>query len=370
TVPPVTEIIHGIGSYTTEWYKETQRIAFSATDWTSVSATFYRIDNGTWIKYAGQGYIPIGTEGEHTVECYSVDYWQNQEIPVSETFFIDKTEPTLDVIITGGEQKNGWYTSPVTIEFTGEDGLSGLYKIMYSIDYGAWQTYTNPITIGEGNHYLCAFAVDNAGNANEECIKQVKVDLDIPETQCLFFGQGSNNRFYKNVEIRVLGSDEGSGVKDTFYKLDNEGYKTYYQPITIDTLGEHTIEYYSVDYIGNQEQIKTTTFTISNLNFDLEITEPTNGLYIFGMRLLPIQKTILIGTAEIHVTIAPFTQEPANIDHVDFLLDGNIQKTITEYPYTWDIDQKMTGKHTIDVIAYTDNNETLTDQITATLLIF
>ncbi|MCJ7570613.1 MAG: hypothetical protein MUO82_01880, partial [Candidatus Thermoplasmatota archaeon] len=151
--------------------------------------------------------------------------------------------------------------------------------------------------------------------------------------------------------------------------LDNEGYKTYYQPIILDILGEHTIEYYSVDYMGNQEQIKTTTFTISNVNFDLKITSPTNGLYLFGFRLLPIQKTILIGTAEIDVTITAFTPEPANIDHVDFLLDGNIQKTITEDPYIWSIDQKMTGKHTIDVIAYTVNNEIVSDQITATLLL-
>ena len=81
------------------------------------------------------------------------------------------------------------------------------------------------------NIIFVLIAVDNAGNANEECIKQVKVDLGIPETLCIFIGQGSNNRFYKNVEIRVLGSDKGSGVKDTFYKLDNEGFKTYYQPI-------------------------------------------------------------------------------------------------------------------------------------------
>jgi len=372
TIPPETEILHRGYFELEEWYSDTQRIYFLSTDWTSVSDTFYRIDNGTWNKYEPEKleFILVGSEGEHIIECYSVDYWQNQETIVSETFFIDKTEPTLDVTITGGEQINAWYTVPVTVELTGEDELSGLYKIMYSLDYGAWQDYKNPITIGEGNHYICAFAVDNAGNANGQCIKQIKVDLDIPETTCFFYGQGTDNRYYKNVEIRVVGSDKGSGVKGTYYNLDNEGYKTYYQPIFIDTLGEHTIEYYSIDNIGNQEQTKTIDFKISNVNFDLEITSPTNGLYFFGIRLLPIQKTILIGTAEIDVEITPFTQETANIDHVDFLLDGDIQKTITEYPYTWVIDQKMTGKHTIETIAYTNINETISDEITAILLLF
>jgi len=371
TIPPETEILHRGYFELEEWYSDTQRIYFLSTDWTSVSDTFYRIDNGTWNKYEPEKleFILVGSEGEHIIECYSVDYWQNQETIVSETFFIDKTEPTLDVTITGGEQINGWYTVPVTVELVAGDDYSGVKEINYKIDGNFWYKYTNSFTVGEGKHFICAFAVDNAGNANEECIREIKVDLDIPETTCFIYGQGTNNRYYKNVEITFGYVDKGSGVKGTYYNLDNEGYKTYYQPIFIDTLGEHTIEYYSIDNIGNQEQTKTIDFKISNVNFDLEITSPTNGLYFFGIRLLPIQKTILIGTAEIDVEITPFTQETANIDHVDFLLDGDIQKTITEYPYTWVIDQKMTGKHTIETIAYTNINETISDEITAILLI-
>ncbi len=371
TVPPVTEIVHGIGADSQEWYKETQRISFSATDWTSVSETYYRIDGGSWIKYSldKKQNVPIGTEGEHTVEAYSVDYWGNQETPISETFYIDKTEPTLDVVITGGDQKDGWYNSPVTVSFSGEDALSGLYKIMYELDYGAWIDYKNPITINQGKHYICAFAVDNAGNANDECVRPINIDLGDPVTICQFFGLGSNNRFYKNVEIRVLGADEGSGVKGTYYKIDNEAYQTFYQPIIFDELGDHTIEYYSVDNIGNEEPHKTVSFSISNVNFDMKITNPVNGLYLFGMRLLPIQKTILIGTGQVDVSIAPFTQEPANIDHVEFLLDDVVQKTVSEWPYTWTIEGKITGTHKLGIIAYTDTYETISEEITATLLI-
>ena len=372
TIPPVTTIIHGIGADTSEWYRETQRISLSATDWTSVSSTYYRIDGGSWIKYTlGQEEkIPISTEGEHTVEAYSVDYWGNQETPVSETFAIDKTNPALSVKITGGTQNNGWYNSPVTVELSADDAMSGLYKIMYRLDYTAWVDYTNPITIGEGKHYLCAFAVDNAGNANTECTNQINVDLGNPETICKFIGQGTDNRFYKQVEIRVLGTDDGAGVKNTYYKLDNGALQTYYQPIIIDTLGDHTIEYYSVDNIDNQEPAKTASFKISNLNFDMAITSPINGLYLFGIRLLPLQKTILIGTGEIYVTIESFTQEPANIDHVEFLLDGVLEETVTSWPYSWTIEGKITGVHTIEVVAYTSDYDTVSDEITATLLIF
>jgi hypothetical protein len=102
-----------------------------------------------------------------------------------------------------------------------------------------------------------------------------------------------------------------------------------------------------------------------------------NGLYIFGMRLLPIRSTILIGSAEFEVSIESFTQESANVDHVDFLLDGEVVKTFTDGgggpygggPYVWSVDQQVMGRYIIQVKAYTSDGEIVTDQITATLLI-
>ncbi len=372
-VPPVTEINHGIGSYNSEWYSETQRISFIATDWTEVIDTFYRIDGGEWKRYVpeDQEFIPVGAEGEHTIEAYSVDYYGNEETPVSETFSIDKSSPTLDVTVSGADQQNGWYTSSVKVELSGNDDLSGLNKIMYQIDFGTWQDYNSPINIGEGSHYVNTIAVDKAGNIMQKT-EQIKVDLSAPKSTCILDGQGSDNKFYKNVEIRLAASDIGSGVKETYYKLDDapQGFNIYNQPLTIDTLGEHTIEYYSEDNIGSIEQPKTKTFTISNVNFDLTISEPENALYIFGIKLLPIKQPILIGTGVITTTIQPYTQEPANIKEIDFLLDGTKQTTITESPYTWKIDQQIIGKHTIQITAHTTNDETITDQMTATFLIF
>jgi hypothetical protein len=126
-----------------------------------------------------------------------------------------------------------------------------------------------------------------------------------------------------------------------------------------------------VDYIGNQESVKSSVFTLSNVNFDLEIISPMNGLYIFGVKILPIRSTILIGSAEFEVSIESFTQESANVDHVDFLLDGEVVKTFTEGggPFVWSVDQQVMGRYIIQVKAYTSDGEIVTDQITATLLI-
>jgi len=372
-VPPETEIHHGIGAFNSDWYSETQRVFFSATDWTSVVDTYYRIDDGTWTKYIPQEqtYIPIAGDGQHTVEAYSIDYWGNEETPVVDTFSIDQTDPTVDVTISGAEQENGWYTDDVTVSISADDDLSGISKIMYQVDFGPWQEYNSPVTITEGSHYINALAVDNAGNSVEQT-EQIKVDMSPPKTTCILNGQGNDNRFYQSVEIRIVGSDTGSGIKESLYQIDNQpaGFNVYYQPMIIDELGTHTIEYYSIDNIGNIGETKTETFTISNVNFDLHITEPENALYIFGIKLIPTSQPILIGKGTVTVNAEPFTTDPANIQQIEIQLDGETQITTTQSIYTWRIDQSLMGKHTITIKATTNNEETITKEITGTFLLF
>jgi C1A family cysteine protease len=183
-VPPETTIRHGFESKTSTWYDETQRISFAATDWTKVINTYYRIDGGDWERYIASEhqYIPVSTEGEHTVEVYSVDYWNNEETPVTETFFIDKTDPSVDMSLSG-TQEDGWYINKVTVTLSGEDALSGIYKLFYKYKTSDWVEYNSPFTIDDrtGTVNLHFMAVDNAGNQDVD-EAQIKIkDMDAPD---------------------------------------------------------------------------------------------------------------------------------------------------------------------------------------------
>ena len=166
TVPPVTEIHHGYENDGFNCYSTTQRISITATDWTKVIDTFYRIDNGNWERYveSEQQHIVIASEGEHTVEAYSIDFYGNQETPVKDTFIIDKTNPSIDVLLDGNEE-DGWYINKVTVTITGNDDLSGLDKLMYKYK-NDWVEYTGPFTIDDRKEYfiLHAIVLDKAGN--------------------------------------------------------------------------------------------------------------------------------------------------------------------------------------------------------------
>ena len=50
------------------------------------------------------------------------------------------------------------------------------------------------------------------------------------------------------------GGDDGSGVRVTYYRVDDGDWMEYSDPFTIDTHGEHTFDYYSIDEMDNMEE--------------------------------------------------------------------------------------------------------------------
>ena len=50
------------------------------------------------------------------------------------------------------------------------------------------------------------------------------------------------------------GGDDGSGVRVTYFRVDGGDWMEYSDPFTIDTHGEHTFDYYSIDEMENVEE--------------------------------------------------------------------------------------------------------------------
>jgi PKD repeat protein/C1A family cysteine protease len=215
---PETSIHHGLGFLDSYYYCTTHRISFSAFDWTRVINTYYCIDGGSWERYIAseQNYIPVGSEGEHTVKAYSIDYWGNEETPVSETFWIDKTKPSVDATCSG-PQKDGWYVNKVTVTLSGNDALSGLDKLYYRYKTSDWAEYNGPFTIEDqqGVFTLYFMATDNAGNQEigEEEVKIMSMDgPTVPD----IYGptQGSPG---EELTFTAISTDEGNEI---FYFVD------------------------------------------------------------------------------------------------------------------------------------------------------
>jgi len=178
-------------------------------------------------------------------------------------------------------------------------------------------------------------------------------DLNPPVTTLQMSGTFDETYHYYTslVKMKLTATDDITGVAHTYYKLD--GVTSEYTGIvTINTDGDHTFSYWSVDNEGNVEAEKSVpTFRIDLTGPTVTITGPATGaLYLFGSQILPLAsgKTIFL-FGGIHVT-ATATADEAPIQVVRFFLDDVLLAEDSTAPYAADLSTKHSGAAVIKVI--------------------
>lgn len=336
------------------WYRSSQKVELIAEDWTGVRRTFYRVNGGSWnekfftvAQQVASSYVLVHEEGLNEIEFYSVDYWGNEENMKSHIVRIDTIPPSLDISISGGNMVDGWYTSPVEVTMLGSDDQSGLDTIIYRVEAGSWSEYDGSFTLDDGNHRLWAYAVDKAGNTNDDTQLTVSVDTGAPITKVDFIGEGAHNLFYKDVGVRLYARDDGSGVDSIFYRVNGGSFSVYDDEFVLDEVGSFEIEYYAVDNIGNEESVNSVSVEVSNVNFVAELTRPVSGLYIGGMNLFGFTPAIVIGPVDIMVEVEGFTGGVGDVSLVEFLIDGELIGSSSTPPFTYRLEESLMGSHVV-----------------------
>ncbi|HHF55802.1 MAG TPA: PKD domain-containing protein, partial [Thermoplasmatales archaeon] len=263
------------------WYVSDVTVNLTAIDvnGSGVGVIYYKIDNGNWIEYTGA--FDITADGIHTLYYYAVDNLGNAETEKSETIKIDKTSPTLSYNITGTLGDNEWYVSIITIELSAiEDNLA---EFKYKVD-GTWQDYTGPFDLPDGIYSIEVYAKDDAGNEANISF-DVKVDKTKPTATHTLQGKIEEGKYTSDVTVIISASDgDGSGVKEIHYRLDGGNWQIFSGSSGSDTVateGDHTIEYYAVDYAGNVGATHSATFTIEKnkkpvADFSYSPSQPTD----------------------------------------------------------------------------------------------
>ncbi|RLI32207.1 hypothetical protein DRO66_11665, partial [Candidatus Bathyarchaeota archaeon] len=301
------------------WYVSDVEVTLTAVDIGSgVDSTWYKLDDDDWQEYIGP--FTVITEGIHSLLYYSIDNVSNVESTNSVDLKIDKTPPvttaSLDPLIPNGE--NGWYVSDVEMTLSATDAYSGVTSTWYKIDAGYWQLYSAPFIVGDdGEHTVSFYSYDVAGNEETSDTVEFKIDQTPPSTTELLSGDvGENDWYISDVAVSFTATDETSGIDETLYRVDGGNWQIYANPFIVSDDGEHTLEYYSVDVAGNEENIKTETFKIDQTDPTIELTWDDENSKL----------------------VADVDDETSGVASVEFFVNGESIGTVTEEPYEMEYD--------------------------------
>ncbi len=239
-------------------YGESATIDLAAADnvgGTGVVQTYYVLDGGT--ETTGTS-LTVTEPGTHQLQFWSVDAAGNAEDPRNTLdFVVDPVAPTT----TSDAQATYAMSAVISLEAT-DTGGAGVASTHYSLDGAADETGTAVSVSESGTHVLEFWSVDAAGNV-ETPHKTVTfvVDAVAPTTTSDAAASYDNTA---TITLSATDNSGGTGVATTFYSLDSAPV-TSGTEVTATTAGVHTLEFWSVDEVGNIETPhKAVTFTVND----------------------------------------------------------------------------------------------------------
>jgi hypothetical protein len=137
-----------------------------------VDTVEYSLDGGAWTAYTAA--VQVRAPGAHTFAFRATDLAGNVSEEGSESFTVvanpdeDTTPPSVSALVTGNQDSNWNYLDTATVTLTALDVDSGVALVEYKLDDGAWTEYTEPVSVGAGEHTVSYRATDNAGNVSAE----------------------------------------------------------------------------------------------------------------------------------------------------------------------------------------------------------
>jgi hypothetical protein len=187
------------------WDKANVTVTITATDnagGDGVKEIHYSVDGGSDTAVPGNvAVVNLTADGTHHVSYHAVDNAGNVEAAQDQIVKIDQTAPVLSANPDRSPDSNGWYTAPLDITFSGDDGSgSGVDNT----------TLTAPIHYAgpdSKSAYVEGDVSDIAGNASHK-VFHFKYDATAPD----ILVTGLAGTVHESVTYHISASDHGSGA--------------------------------------------------------------------------------------------------------------------------------------------------------------
>lgn len=267
----------------------------------------------------------LDTEGVNYIRTrYAVDpQTQKTVVPNTELLmevYADGTSPATSENFKEAQNYTSegthYYGKNLHVALASADKHAGVDKILFSLDGQIYKPYQNEIRFDEeGRQKLHFFSVDHVGNAEEEKVREFIVDISSPSTYHNVNGIAEGYIIALSSTIYLTFEDNLSGVKETYYRFDEEDYRLYNgEKLKMAHLidGEHVLNYFSIDQVGNKEEDK-------KFEFYFDKTAPITVADVLGDRYIVDDKIYLSGRTKMKLTAV---DNKAGVKEIRYSIDG------------------------------------------------
>ncbi len=180
-----------------------------------------------------------------------------------------------------------YYGKGLEVNLSVIDPYSGTENIYYSLNGASFQKYTKNIEIEiEGEVKLRYLSTDNCGNEEKVHEYSFIVDKTPPVTTKQINGEQNGKVISQTATISLVSTDNLTGVKATYYSIDKGKPILYTKPLSAMLFfgGEHSLTYYAIDNVNNNNISNFGENTNSSFSFDFVVDKdgPTAELNITG----------------------------------------------------------------------------------------
>lgn len=243
---------------------------------------------------------PVTLEGHgvHSFKHLNHDLQDVEEFKIYADGIAPITVATLKAAKEFIAKNKHFFGQGLVLSLRSNDEMSGVGGIYSSVNSEEFRIHSMPDLSKEGDYTFRYYAVDRTGNAEKVKSKEFTIDLSSPTSFHNVVSISSENVISTNSTIYFTVADNASGVAQTYYKFDKENFKPYYSgniPFQYLNDGDHTLTYYSIDNVGNQEVEK-------NFKFYLDKTAPIMSADVLGDKFLVGERIYFSGRTKLKLT--------------------------------------------------------------------
>jgi hypothetical protein len=168
-------------------------------------------------------------------------------------------------------------STPISIDATDNVGVANTWYEVSNETYNSGReyfTFFNLTGLTDGTYWINYGSTDLAGNVETNKTNTITLDNTPPTTNLTINNpQYVSNRLLITLDtaLTLSADDAGSGINETFYRIDEGEWIRYTGAFKVTTKGDCNLTFYSVDMLGNLEGLRYV---------QLKVEEPSNLILV------------------------------------------------------------------------------------------